>query len=426
MPEANELDPDVASFGRTLRTAGHAARDRILSFGLVYIAIFAFLVLYIFTIRWVEFALDQHFQALADEAVSIKRLDEPIASQIQSRMRESIEESPWLVYGGVKATSLVLGSDGITWIYVQGRIVPQPEGLDPTDVLQQAVDLLPASANVNVSVPFNALLANAILVVYAGILIWGLYAYNRANQRRHDLELDQALRGRDAVAHRAADIEAELERTRQRLAQVEPAEQAYSEEITDLQTERRVLQQKLAGLAAREEELRGKAAQALELSQEVRALEDLLEEAAGDLASKDEAIRGLETSLKRAGSAPSPRVREKGAESLARRLRTLYRTLEIDDRAIDDLVGLRNDANQLKAEEQLKRLAEEADNVAVRRKVGGLPGHLTIFELGFAGKGRIYYTRGKQRRFRILAVGAKNSQESDLDYLRQLGRDEMA
>ena len=64
--------------------------------------------------------------------------------------------------------------------------------------------------------------------------------------------------------------------------------------------------------------------------------------------------------------------------------------------------------------------ADDTDNVAIRRKVGGLPPHLTIFELGFAGKGRIYYTRGKQRRFRILSVGAKNSQKADLDYLRKL------
>lgn len=424
MPEANELDPDAASFGRSIRDVGQAAGERILSFGLVYIAIFAFLVLYLFTVRWVEYALDQHFQVLADEAVSIRSLDQPIASQIQTRMRESIEESPWVRIGGVKVTSLVLASDGITWIYVQGRIVPQPEGLDPTDVLRQAVDLLPASADVNVSVPHNSLLANAILISYAAILIWGLYAYNRANQRRHEHELDRALQGRNTAADRAADIEAELERTRQRLAQLEPAEQVYSEEIDALEAERRQLQQKLAGLAAREEELRGKAAQALELSQEVHALEDLLEEAAGDLASKDQAIRDLESSLKKAATTPGSRSRGKASDGLARRLRTLYRTLEIDDRAIADLVALRNETSQLKAEEQLKRLADEADNVAVRRKVGGLPGHLTIFELGFAGKGRIYYTRGRQRRFRILAVGAKNSQESDLEYLRQLPRDD--
>ena len=71
----------------------------------------------------------------------------------------------------------------------------------------------------------------------------------------------------------------------------------------------------------------------------------------------------------------------------------------------------------MKAEESLKRLSEEAENVAVRRKVGGLPPQLSIFEIGFAGKGRIYYTRGTQRRFRIMAVGAKNSQKTDLEYL---------
>ena len=79
---------------------------------------------------------------------------------------------------------------------------------------------------------------------------------------------------------------------------------------------------------------------------------------------------------------------------------------------------------KLKAEEVIKRLAEETDNVAVRRKVGGLPNYLNIFELGFAGKGRVYYSRGRQQRFRILTVGAKNSQDSDMDYLRKHGRDE--
>ena len=425
MSEAEELDLDAARLGRSIRTAGRFARDRILSFGLVYFAIFAFVVLYVFTIRGVEYALDRHLQALADEAVDVKQLDRPIATQIQQRMRERIERSPWVRIGGVQATALVLASDGITWIYVMGQVAPQPEGLDPTDVLRQAVDLLPARADVEVSVPHNALLANAILLGYAGVLLWGLYAYNRANQRRHERELGVAFAGRNSAAERAAAIEAELEATRQRLAEIEPTEQVFTEEITALQRERRDLQQKLARLAAREEELRGKAEQALELSQEVAALEDLLEEAAGDLSAKNEAIRSLEQNLKKvARSEPTRASRSRGSEAMGRRLRTLYPNLEIDDRAIDDLVDLRDELRQLKAEEQLKRLAEEADNVAVRRKVGGLPPHLSIFELGFAGKGRIYYMRGKQRHFRVLAIGAKNSQDGDLEYLRRLPKDD--
>gem|GEM_PF-5750828 len=63
------------------------------------------------------------------------------------------------------------------------------------------------------------------------------------------------------------------------------------------------------------------------------------------------------------------------------------------------------------------RVDAQADRLA---KVGGLPPHLSIFELGFADKGRIYYTAGKTRRFRVLAVGAKNSQKTDLEYLSRL------
>jgi DNA repair exonuclease SbcCD ATPase subunit len=399
------------------------ARARIFSFGVVYLAIFVFLLLYIFTIRLAENLLDEHFQQLANQAVEITQLDQPIASQIQQSIQANIDESRWVRIGGVRVGTLVLASDGITWIYVQGRIVPQPDGLEPTDVLREAVELLPATATVNATVPHNALLANAILVLYGAILLQGLYLYNRSTTRQHSRQMSLALSSRDEAAHRAAAIESELEQTRQRLAEVEPAEREHSIEIATLQTERHELQRRLSSLAAREEELLGKADRAVELSQEVRALEDLLDEAGGDLESKDAEIRELESNLKRVAKPQSGSGRARGAELMARRLRTLYKTLEIDDRAIDDLVALRDESMKLKAEEKLKRLCDEADNVAVRRKVGGLPEHLSIFELGFAGKGRIYYTKGKQRRFRILSVGAKNSQDSDLDYLRRLGRE---
>jgi len=424
---AESIDAESASLTRSLMTAGQTARDRIFSFGVVYVGIFVFLVLYIFSVRLAEYGLDGHFQRLANQAVNVQNLDRPIATQIEERINTSIDQSAWMRYGGVKVTTLVLASDGLSWIYVNGHVNPQPEGLEPTDVLRQAVALLPANADVTVTVPHNALLSNAILVLYASVLLQMLYLYNRATSRRYVRQLDLALQTRDQAAERAARIESELEQTRVRLAQVEPAEREHSEEIRTLQAERRGLQHKLSALASREEELRGKADQAVELSQEVQALEDLLEEAGSDLESKHDEIRTLEKNLKRAvKAAPASAGGGKRGDMLARRLRTLYKELEIDDRAIDDLVALRDETMKLKAEEKLKRLGEEAENVAVRRKVGGLPDHLSIFELGFAGKGRIYYTKGKQQRFRILAVGAKNSQDSDLEYLRRLGREEMA
>ena len=159
-----------------------------------------------------------------------------------------------------------------------------------------------------------------------------------------------------------------------------------------------------------------------DLSEDVRALEDLLEEATGDLDSKDSEIGRLEKSLQKASKASDRAASSKAraADLIARRFRTLYKSIEIDDRAIDDINSLGDETLRLKAEESVKRLAEEADNVAIRRKVGGLPAYVQVFELGFAGKGRIYYTRGVSRRFRILCVGAKNTQQQDLDFLSRL------
>jgi putative component of toxin-antitoxin plasmid stabilization module len=53
--------------------------------------------------------------------------------------------------------------------------------------------------------------------------------------------------------------------------------------------------------------------------------------------------------------------------------------------------------------------------------VGGLPPELSVFELGFAGKYRVYYRKGDQARIRVLLVGSKASQKDDLDFLRQHG-----
>ncbi len=84
------------------------------------------------------------------------------------------------------------------------------------------------------------------------------------------------------------------------------------------------------------------------------------------------------------------------------------------------MIALGDESLRLKCEESLKRLDADAENVAVRRKVGGLPRHLSIFELSFAGKGRIYYTRRESGGYRVRSIGAKNTQNQDLEYLSRL------
>jgi hypothetical protein len=419
--ESNALHPESTQGSARLASLGQAALDRLYAFRVTYVAVFVFLLLYVFSVKAVEQLLQSHFTRIVSEAAQVTDLSIPVTMQIQSRIDRRVVSSRWVRWGGVQATVIILAADGQTWIYVGGRTVQPPASLDPSQIAREARRLLPAMEEVIVSVPHNALLANGILVLYAALLFSGLYFYHRAVGQREGRRLDAAMAARDLTLVRAGEIEQELETVRERLLEVLPTEREQAEEIRALQRERETLQGKLGRLAEREEELRHRAARTVELDQERQALEDLLEEAGGDLSSKDDEIRRLGNSLKRAARR-EPRASGRGREGelLRRRLETLYKTLEIDARAISDLIALRDETMKLKAEESLKRLADETENVAIRRKVGGLPPHLSIFELGFAGKGRIYYTRGKQRRFRVLTLGAKNTQKTDLDYLRKL------
>ena len=247
--------------------------------------------------------------------------------------------------------------------------------------------------------------------------------HTRRVARLQNAVLDEARESRDLAAINARRIEKEIESVRELLREVEPAKQEHREEVSRLQSEQQELQGKLNVLAAREHELRGRAERAAVLEEDGLALDEWREEATNDLNFRNVKIRELETSLKRvrknAGAAGG---KPKEIESLTKRFGTLYPNLEIDARAIADMIDLEDETPRLRVEESIKRLGEDAGNLIVRRKVGGLPPHLSIYELGFAGKRRIYYTRVANGRFRILVIGAKNTQRSDLDYLARIPR----
>jgi predicted nucleic acid-binding Zn-ribbon protein len=302
----------------------------------------------------------------------------------------------------------VLGADGRTLLFAAGGYAP------PGDAARDA-ELLPAIVDVEVSVPHNTVLANAVLIGYAAALVTVLVIYTRRLAAREAQRLAALAGARDALAQRAQSIESELGTVRSRLAEVEPESELQAEEIDALQRERSELQARLLGLERREAELRSGTARAQKLEEERRALEELLDEATRDLGTKEAELADLRSQTRRASKRAA-----RDEELIARRFRTLYKNLELDDRAIENLVALGDESWRLRAEEAIKRLCDEAESATVRRKVGGLPPHLSIFELGFADKGRIYYTSGQTRRFRVLAIGAKNTQKTDLEYLSRL------
>jgi len=417
---ADSLSASPGALSRSVTEVGVSTFDRIASFRVVYLAIFVFAAFYVVSLDVAEILLQNHFELEIQQALRVNPADGPVIPQIQRRIRRVTRTSPWITLGEARVSIHVYGADGVTPLFLEGRSIPPPLTFDPVSALREAVRLLPASYSIDVSVPPTGLLAMSILVIYGTVLITTLFFYNRAVASRENIRLESALSARETSLVHMHGIEAELEQVSQRLRDVEPTEQAQAEEIKSMQRERTSLQAKLDILAGREGELRQRAARSIELDQERVALEELLDEASEDLGSKEEEIRNLQDRLKLATKNAGGSSKTRGVDQLSRRFRTLYKTVEIDDHAISNIVALRDETMKLKAEEGIKRLSDESSLTSIRRKVGGLPPQLTIYELGFAGKGRIYYTRGRTLRFRILLIGAKNTQKTDLEYLSRL------
>ncbi len=418
-------DDETAPEATSPPSSARFVLDRISSFRVTYLAIVTFLLLYLFTVRGFGYFLQLHFENVVSESISMSGSLVSVPLQIKRKLDPEVRQSRWVQLWEARVGVTVIARDRQTFLYINGRVPALDRPSNRDEWILQAQRLLPATGTVQVSVPHNTLLANAILVFYASLLLSGLFAYNRRVVNLENRVIDEALEQRDIAARKAERIEKEIESVRQQMSALEPDEREDQEEIAKLHTQRAALESQLAALAAQELELRGKAERATRLEQEGRALEELLEEASNDLAAKDAEISELARSLKRAiKDAGAPGGKAKESEALARRLRTLYQNLEIDDRAIEDIVALRDEGTRLRVEECLKRLSEDVDSAGLRRKVGGLPNHLSVYELGFAGKRRIYYMKAKKRRFRVLVIGAKNTQASDLLYISKIPKNE--
>jgi hypothetical protein len=402
--------------------------DRISSFRVTYISILMYLLVYLFTVQVFQEFLQLHFEQIVSQAIRVGVSTRPPAQNILLNLREQVDKNPWVTFWRVEVDTAVLAKDGNTWLYVAGRAqIPAYPDRDPKKRLGIHASQLPATATVSVSVNHSTMLSNSILIAYSIVLFTGLFFYHRRVVDLENQVIEEARNSRDASATRASQIEDEIERVRAQLRDAGPAKREDKEEINRLQAEQHRLQAQLHTLAGQERALRGQAGRAAALEEEGRALEDLLEEATGDLGAKSDEIRELERSLRSARKrAGIPGEKAKENELLAKRLRVLYPKLEVDERAIEDIISLRDDTTKLRAEECLKRFSEDADSVGVRRKVGGLPKHLSVYELGFAGKRRIYYTKVANGRFRILVIGAKNTQQSDLDYISRIPKDEIS
>lgn len=426
MGDQETIEREVDSESEARNSTAQASDDRMTSVLFVTGAILLFLSSFLVTVRAVERLLQPHFERIVNESIHVTPGPRPPGESIRDNLAKRVENSAWVRIWGVKVDVIVTARDGRTWLYVDGRPGRLPyRSRDPKIMTEAHARLLPATATVATSVEHKTALFVSILIVYAAIFLTVFFVHNRHVVDRHVEVVNVARESRDRAAKTATRIARELDVVRMQLREIEPAAEKDRDEILRLQSEQQELRARLEALATRERELRGQEERVAVLEEDSRVLEEMLEEATENLVAKDEEIRELAQSLKRSDKGAAAGRKTKASEVLAKRLRTFYPQLDIDDRAIDDIIALPDETTRLRAEECIKRLAEDANNLGYRRKVRALRNQLPIYELGFAGKRRLYYAKVANGRFRVLVIGAKNTQRSDIDYLATFPREEL-
>ncbi|MBN1104524.1 MAG: hypothetical protein JXL84_13985 [Deltaproteobacteria bacterium] len=248
--------------------------------------------------------------------------------------------------------------------------------------------------SVDVKVRHNAWLSNSILLF---CVLLSLMVLQRAVKRK----LGESEEEEEARKRRIEQLTEELSMVGGSLREVEVREAEHRRKILDLSRDKALLSKDIDGLL-----------------EEVERQEAGLQGQIEMKAALETEILHLKEELSRAKEKVSkPKQRKKPLDSVEKRFRVLYKNLKFTDRAVEGFLSL-TEEYQLKAEELIHRLNEDASLVSVKRKVFGKGGKMDILEADFAYSGRLYYQKEPQStKIRIVAIGTKNTQERDLAYL---------
>ena len=149
-----------------------------------------------------------------------------VVAEVAARVDRVLHESPWMRPGGVRVDALVVGADGRTLLYAGGGLAGALATRTGSPV--NPGPLLPPRIDVIVTVAHNSLVANGILVGYAGAPARVLFGNARRAERRRSGAWPRRLAarpGRGACsAHRG-----ELEAVRERLCSAETGQASDAE-----------------------------------------------------------------------------------------------------------------------------------------------------------------------------------------------------
>ncbi|MFW6011192.1 MAG: hypothetical protein ACOC8Q_01655 [Desulfosalsimonas sp.] len=248
-----------------------------------------------------------------------------------------------------------------------------------------------------------SLLSGGILLFYILLFGSGLYGYYRIalyKTRREEMEKAEEL---------------------QRLHELE---NEYAQRVDQLDTERRSLREEYTQLEkSLREQKREAESNEEDMFDEIEQLERKLSENLASQKRQQEEISRLKEEISELEKLREnlDRQREKDAERLGKRFKTLYKNVDMYDKALHGIAELPEDM-ALKAEEVICQLNLDHSKVTIKRKVFHKKGKNTVFEVAFSYNGRLYFRKTPANYILVLAVGTKNTQGRDLAYLDRLAR----
>jgi hypothetical protein len=272
---------------------------------------------------------------------------------------------------------------------------------DPAAVAAENFTLMNEGIAVDVEIRFehNRLLSNGILITSILLSLLVLFFHYRYAARKAAIE----------------DQEKSLEIDRLRKLETENIRQldALAPERENLQSELEVLKEIFSDeqkSAERDED---------DLIEEIESLERKLERNIALRDTQQQEISALKEKIESYEKGKRPTRKAKAADTVKKRFSVLYKNLAISDRAISGYIDL-NEELKLKAEEVIHQLNSDPGAVTIKRKVFGGKGHKTVLEVIFGYKGRLYFRNTKEQRVEVLAIGTKNTQARELEFLARL------
>ena len=256
------------------------------------------------------------------------------------------------------------------------------------------------SVKVNVTVPHNTLISNFMLGGYSFLFLMGLYFYYKTGARKF------------MMAQR---------RQRENIHRLVATEKSQSQKLSILTKNREEMAGEIDRTRHQLEDAKSKASK--NEDNYIEEIVNLEKKIAKNIAFQDELKKNIEKLQKEIGSfqpdkRPDTKKARKERAKIKKKFSVLYKNIVVHDRAIDGFMALSDDM-QIKGEEIIHQMNYDSQQIQVKRKVFNKKSRVTVLEVLFAYKGRLYF-RNIQGKIEILSIGTKNSQAGDLAFLDHL------